>query len=213
MLFSALIPNFFFKVSNTRENDQLSNIPLDKEKVLFKITTKNLISKPLLNKSFLLLALKLQKASNLLFILDTNNQTDIKNYENFILNLDLIPNYSGNLLVTIFLSTNKDYNNYYDYEFNLRKINKLYDLSNHKNYLDTYTSSISFLALFNSGFNINKLALNNISRNLTLSKQNRWMWKSSIFDDKSFSNLSTVTHLKKILFNSELSTSANNRNI
>jgi hypothetical protein len=174
ILFSALIPNFFFKVSNTE--DQFSKISLEKKKVSNKLITKSFVNKSFLNNNVLLLALYLQKASILLTRLDTSSYTKVDISTNFLLNLNLIPNYGKNLSSTIFLFTKTSYNNSYNYEFNVTKLDSLYNIQyKDLNYLNTYNSTIDFITLFNSDFKLQKLISNNISKNLNLSKQNRWM--------------------------------------
>jgi hypothetical protein len=211
-LFSILIPNFFFKASNAKE--QFSEISLDKKKVSNKVIKKSFVDKSFLNKNLLLLALHLQKVSNLLATLNNSNQASANKLDSIAFNLDLVPNYYVNYSSTVFLFTKRGYNNYYNYKFNLTELDSSYKLQNKDlSYLNTYTSKIDLLTLYNSNFKLQKFISSNISKNLNMSKQNRWMWKSSILDDKSFVNLSTVTHLKKTLFNSELSTSAANKNI
>jgi hypothetical protein len=212
MLFSAMIPNFFFKASKNPE--QFSEISLSNKKSSNTLEIKSFDNKFLLDSNILLLALYLQRASSLLTTLNHANSTKTIYYKNFLLSLDLIPKYQNNLVSAIFLSTKSDYNNYYNYNFDLSDINKGYYISGKElNYLSTYTSTLDLLTVFKSNFKLQKFISNNVTKNLNLAKQNRWGWKSSIFDDKSFTNLATITHLKKTLFNSELSTSASNKNI
>ena len=172
MLFSALIPNFFFKANKSSE--QFSEISLSNKKNLITSEVKSFDNKFCLDNNVLLLALHLQRASNMLITLDSTKLSRAISYENSILNLDLIPKYQNNFLSTIFLFTKPNYNNCYNYKFNLSKVNNKYLLSNNDlGYSNTYTSTLDLLTLFKSNFKLQKFISNNVTKNLNLAKQNR----------------------------------------
>jgi hypothetical protein len=172
MLFSALIPNFFFK--DTRSPEQFSEISLGKKKKTSNLEVRSFENRFSLNNNMLLLALHLQKTSNLIITLDYTSIPKFTFNQNLVTNLNLIPKYSTNLISTIFLSTKLDYNNFHKYRFSLVTIDEKYLLrSDEVGCQNTYTSTLDLLSLFRSNFKLQKFISNNVTKNLNLAKQNR----------------------------------------
>jgi hypothetical protein len=133
---------------------------------------------------------------------------------NLIIKTDLIPNGSKISFLTLFLSTKSNFNTSYSYKFNLSNNESYYNFSNNSlSNTNIFTLGINFLKLSKYNLGIQKILYKNISNNLNLSKQGRWLWKSSLFSEKSIINFSSITHFKKTLSNPKLNVSSKNYNI
>lgn len=174
IIFSTLIPNFFFKVSNTK--DQAHKINLNKKSVLPTQLVNSFNNDFAIEDNVLLMALYLHKASMSLSTFNYNFYSNKIKYNTFLLNLNIIPGYKENVLSTIFLITKGKHNNYYNYRFNLSEYNDSFNLKNSSfSYLKIFESTIDFHYMYNSNFQLQKFISNNISKNLNLSKQSRWL--------------------------------------
>jgi hypothetical protein len=173
MIFSTLIPNFFFKVSNDKEQNNYINLTLKKSSSTMFINSLN--NKTVIDKNLLLLALYLQKTSNLLNILNSNYLLDVNLPKNILLNLNIIPNYNKNFLIILYLSTKNNCNNEYNYSFSLAKKEQIFNLNYNlsRSYLNIVSSKIDLLSIFRSNFKSQKIMSGNIGKNLNLAKQNR----------------------------------------
>lgn len=172
VVFSTLIPNFFFKVSNN--DDQVCKINLNKKNILPTFLINSLNNNSHIEENILLMALHLYKSSMALSIFNNNHYMEKGKPSIFLLNLNVMPNYKKNILSTVFLVTRNNYNSYYDYKFSLSELNENFNLRNSNiNYFKVFDSTIDFNYMYNSNFKLQKFISNNVSKNLNLSKQNR----------------------------------------
>lgn len=174
IIFSTLIPNFFFKISNNKGQSHKAN--LNKKNVIPTKILNSFNSNFIIEDNILLMALHLHRVSEYLAIFNYNHSNSSVKSNPFLLNLNIIPKYERNVLAAIFLITKQRHNNFYNYKFNLSNNDKIFSLRNSDfNYLKVFDSTINLHYMYNSNFQLQKFISNNVSKNLNLSKQNRWL--------------------------------------
>ena len=97
VVFSTLIPNFFFKISNS--DDQVCKINLNKKNILPTQLVSSLNNNFYIEENILLMALHLYRSSMALSIFNHSYYTEKSKPSAFLLNLNVMPNYKKNILV------------------------------------------------------------------------------------------------------------------
>lgn len=165
-----------------------------------------------INRDTLLLALYLQKTVNSLSMLDKGFISFRK--KNLIENISLVENYEEQVHNILYLSLSKEFPLVLNQKHSIINLEGSKILANNKtNFLKVYSQETNLAFLNSLPFNIQKIFIDNAQLNVNLSKQNRWLWKSSLLSDKIVLKMSTVTHLKKLYGVPYLNNSQNNSSI
>lgn len=214
MLFSTLIPNFFLSVGNNH-NKQINTVVLGKNCITNKGHTQNLNSQLCVNKTFLDLTFTLQKTVNILNLTNYSYQVDSENYLTKLLRLEKLNYNKKDLVSKFFILTNDEYNLEERRDIKISRNELKYKLLSlgSPNTSFTTTTYLKLNSLLKYDFKLQKIAISNLSKNLVLAKENRWLWKNSLISDKILVNVNKSLHFKKLVSNPEFNEAIVSNNI
>lgn len=214
LLFSNFVPNFFLSVGNNELDKKLNNVVLRKSHKLVLDNTNQFQKVDLNDKGMLLLALNLKKASYYLSLVNFQySNVFFKPHKDFSKLDNIMITTLNEFWLKFYFLTLNTYK--LDIASNLTRISKNEDFyklqSNKFNYVSY--SSLYMDSLFRLNFKPYQTSILNLYKNLNLSKQNRWLWKTSLLSDKNTMDFNKITHIKKLVDNNNSNVFALKANI
>lgn len=215
ILFSTLIPNFFLSVGNNEHSKQINTIILDKKNNTKQKQLRSINYNACFDETFLRLAYSLQKTINTINLIDYHYQQKRSNYLNTVLHTEKLTTNTKSLLAKFFIFTNNKYNIKELKSNSISNIELRYKLLNlNLKYSNSILyNNLKLVSLLKYDFKLQKTVISNLSKNLVLAKENRWLWKSSLLSDKILINLNKTVHLKKLISNPQLNEDITSNNI
>jgi len=220
---TSTLVNFFINIFNLNFIYNLSYPSNNKSKTIKPVSSKlsglyTKVSNPLIYDDVLLLSLHLQRVLKLMNFTNLNSNVFKLPFDNNSQTLNLFSTTtsknSQSITCLLFLGTKS--------KFNFTEINK--DNFNDKNklfynYVNKDTKSklnslpINVNTLQSHLFRYQQLFTLNLTQNLQLSKESKWLTKSSILPHDLSIKLSNITHTKKLYGNPLLNSKINLKNI
>ena len=215
ILFSTLLPNFFLSVGNNKQDKQTNTIILGKKTNIGQKQVRSIDHNVHFDETFLKLAYNLQKTVNTISLVDYHYRQERNSYLNVVLHVEKLNSNLKSLLSKFFILTNSRYGMYELKNNNISNNESKYKLLGldlkHSNSISY--SNLKLNSLLKYDFKLQKTVISNLSKNLMLSKENRWLWKSSLLSDKILVNLNKTVHLKKLISNPQLNDNIISNNI
>lgn len=205
-LFSTLVPNFFLSVGNSTLTKQTNTTILGKIKYPKEKQVQNFNKNICFDETFLKLTYNLQKTVNTLNLIDYIYQPRYTNYSNNVLVNEVLTKNTTELTTKFFLLTTNNYNILAITRDSIANSESTYKLSNKsiKSFNGIINSNIKLSSFLKYDFKLQKITIANLSKNLNLAKENRWLWKNSILSDKIINDVNKTVHFKKLISNPEL---------
>lgn len=219
LIFSSLIPNFFLNVKSSSLTKQTNdNILINKLKDHKFYAKKDAVSSlesndnSLSRQAFLEITFYLQKTVNTLNLLNYEYSHLNEKYLSNTIDFQKVTSNSKDYSTKLFFLTSNNFNIKPYNNLTLSKEECKFRFYRNKTKL-IHTNVLDLSTLLKSNFILQKLVTANLSKNLNLAKQNRWLWKNSIISDKGIIQLNKITHLKKLVSNPELNPTLTKFNI
>lgn len=219
IMFSSLLPNLFLSVGDRNLSKQTNDSTSIHEKSYLKPITKtnnigNKNESPswLNNDNFLKMMYYLQKTVNTLNLLDYKYIPQTTSQSSNILGFQKLTQCNTNYVSKFFILADTNFKVKTHNNVKISVCEDPFKLSqNQLNF--TYSKVFDLNKFMKSNFTLQKIVTSNLSKNINLAKQNRWIWKSSILSDKTLTELNKITHLKKLISNPELNPELTKHNI
>ena len=215
ILFSTLLPNFFLSVGNNKQDKQTNTIILGKKTNIGQKQVRSIDHNVHFDETFLKLAYNLQKTVNTISLVDYHYRQERNSYLNVVLHVEKLNSNLKSLLSKFFILTNSRYGMYELKNNSISNNESKYKLVglNLKHSNSISYNNLKLNSLLKYDFKLQKTVISNLSKNLMLSKENRWLWKSSLLSDKILVNLNKTVHLKKLISNPQLNENIISNNI